>query len=234
MKKVILSLTLFSLLIASCKKEESQIVTPPTPPPPPPPEIVTDIDGNDYNIIVVDSQKWMAENLRTSKYCNGDSIPNVTVDNQWSSLTAGAWSHYNNEDQYENPYGKLYNWYAMVDSRNICPCGWHVPTDAEWTTLIDFLDGATVAGGKMKSTGTQYWQSPNTDATNVSGFSGLPGGYRYASGTFNAINNNGNWWSSTEDGTYDAWFRALNYSNGNALLYSNSKKFGFSVRCVMD
>jgi len=150
---------------------------PPCPTPTPTPTApVTDIDGNEYATIQIGTQVWMAENLRTTKYCNGDPIPNVTDSLQWVNLATGAWAHNNNYSQYENLYGKLYNWYAVDDSRNICPCNWHVPTDAEWTTLIDYLGGEGVAGGKMKSTGTQYWLSPNTDATNESGFSGLPGG----------------------------------------------------------
>ncbi len=139
---------------------------------------VTDIDGNIYETVQIGSQIWMKENLRTTKYANGDVIPNVTDGNQWSNLTTGAWSCYSNNNQIQNLFGNLYNWFAVADQRNICPTGWHVPSDVEWITLTDYLGGESVAGGKMKSTAI-YWQSPNQDATNESGFSGLPGGFRF-------------------------------------------------------
>ena len=192
-------------------------------------------DGYTYTSIVLgNGQEWMAENLRTTTYANGDPIPNITDDTQWENLTTGAWSHYNNDSQYENPYGKLYNWYTVADPRNVCPTGWHVPTDAEWTTLTDYLGGESVAGGKMKSTGTQYWESPNTDATNESGFSGLPGGFRNYFGTFNSIGYDGYWWSSTEVGTFDAWYYNLYYYDGGVSRTNNGKEDGFSVRCLRD
>jgi uncharacterized protein (TIGR02145 family) len=194
-------------------------------------------NGYTYTIIVLgNGQEWMAENLRTTTYANGDPIPNVTDANQWSNLTTGAWAHYNNDSQYENPYGKLYNWNTVDDPRNVCPTGWHVPTDAEWTVLSDYLGGSAVAGGKMKSTGTQYWSSPNTDATNESGFSGLPGGYRLYNGTFNFIGLYGYWWSSTESSTNYAWYRFLSYNSDNVSRsdYYKPKEDGFSVRCLRD
>lgn len=192
---------------------------------------VTDQDGNEYATIQIGTQVWIAENLRTTKYCNGDLIPNVTDYTEWQNLTTGAWSHYNNDSQYDTLYGKLYNWYAVNDTRNICPCEYHVPTDAEWTILTDYLGGETVAGGKMKSTGTQYWLSPNTDATNESGFSGLPGGFRNFDGAFSNVGNYGYWWSSTGNGTDGAWFRYLTDDFGS---FSGSKGLGLSVRCLRD
>jgi uncharacterized protein (TIGR02145 family) len=180
----------------------------------------------------------MAENLRTTSYANGDPIPNVTDNSQWLNLTTGAWAHYNNDSQYENLYGKLYNWYTVADPRNVCPTGWHVPSDAEWTGLSDYLGGEAVAGGKMKSMGTQYWQSPNTNATNESGFSGLPGGFRPNSGnsgTFLTIGDYGYWWSSTELVTSNAWYRFLGYNGGGvARSYNYDEADGFSVRCLRD
>lgn len=193
---------------------------------------VTDIDGNNYPTVIIGTQEWMKENLRVTKYSNGDAIPNITDNTQWGNLTSGAWSHYNNDSQYENPYGKLYNWYTVVDPRNVCPTGWHVPTDAEYTLLIDYLGGGPVAGGKMKSTGTQYWLSPNTAATNESGFSGLPGGYRYVNGPFNYIHYHGYWWSSTEYSTYDAWNINPRYDSGAANRSLSPKGQGESVRCL--
>jgi uncharacterized protein (TIGR02145 family) len=192
-------------------------------------------DGYTYSSIVfVNGQELMAENLRTTSYANGDPIPNLTNDTQWGSLNIGSWAHYNNDSQYENPYGKLYNWYAVNDSRNICPSGWHVPSDAEWTVIIDNLGGESVAGGKMKSIGTQYWVSPNTDATNVSGFSGLPGGIRISSGDFVSIGGNGLWWSSTTSNSGSAWYRYINYNFG--IVYRNFSvvNSGFSIRCLKD
>jgi uncharacterized protein (TIGR02145 family) len=193
--------------------------------------------GYTYSSIVLgNGQEWMAENLRSISYANGDPIQNVTDNTIWQNLTAGAWAHYNNDNQYENPYGKLYNWYTVADPRNVCPTGWHVPSDAEWTVLSDYLGGGAVAGGKMKSTGTAYWLTPNTGATNESGFSGLPGGYRDDDGIFYFIGNYGVWWSSTEIAydTSSAWVRGLNYGNGDVGSSSGGKTDGFSVRCLRD
>ena len=192
-------------------------------------------NGYTYTSLVLgNGQEWMAENLRTTSYANGDPIPNVTDGTQWGSLTTGAWGHYNNDNQYENPYGKLYNWHTINDSRNVCPMGWHVPSDAEWTVLSDFLGGEPVAGGKMKSTGTQYWLSPNQDATNESGFSGLPGGGYGTSGTFSVIGSQGYWWSSTEFDQIYAFYRRLYYADGTVTSPYSSKTNGFSVRCLRD
>jgi uncharacterized protein (TIGR02145 family) len=187
------------------------------------------------SVVLGNGQEWMAENLRTTTYANQDPIPNVTGATQWESLTTGAWVHYNNDNQYENPYGKLYNWYAVADVRNLCPTGWHVPSDAEWTVLSDYLGGEVVAGGKMKSTGTQYWLSPNTDASNESGFSGLPGGLRNNFyGLFTNVGDAGFWWSSTGSSATDALYRDLIYSNGITGRNDGHKQAGFSVRCLRD
>jgi uncharacterized protein (TIGR02145 family) len=194
---------------------------------------LTDQQGNTYKTIVIGTQEWMAENLKTSIYRNGELIANVIDNNEWINLIAGAWCYYNNDSQNECPYGKMYNWYAVSDPRNLCPIGWHVPTDSEWTTLTSFLGGESVAGGKLKSTGLQYWQSPNTDATNESGFSGLPAGFLYFNGLFSSIGFNGIWWSSTEFGTDYAWTRSLGYSNGSAYR-GYCGKCGLSVRCLRD
>jgi uncharacterized protein (TIGR02145 family) len=190
------------------------------------------------SIVLGNGQEWMAENLRTTTYANGDPIPNVTDNTQWSSLATGAWSHYNNDSQYENPYGKLYNWYTVADTRNVCPSGWHVPADAEWSTFINYLDptangNTNNAGGKMKSTGTQYWLSPNTDATNESGFSGAPGGARSGNG-FTNVGIWGYWWSSTQNNTNGTWIRYLNYGSGSVLRTYDYETIGYSVRCLKD
>ena len=192
-------------------------------------------DGYTYSSIVLgNGQEWIAENLRTVVYANGDPIPNVPDNIQWQNLTSGAWVHYNNDNQYEVPYGKLYNWYTVADPRNVCPTGWHVPTDSEWTILTDYLGGETIAGVKMKRTGTQYWTSPNQYANNQSGFSGLPGGFRYFDGNFNGIHGNGDWWSSTEYNLTQAKARSLYYFHGNVETLYSRKIDGASVRCLKD
>jgi uncharacterized protein (TIGR02145 family) len=200
---------------------------------------ITDNDGNTYKTVYIGTQQWMAENLKTSKYNDGTAIPNVTDKIQWSNLTTGAWSYYNNDTANNAKYGKLYNWYAVRPTtngnKNVCPTGWHVPLFDEWTILFDFLGGAKVAGGKMKEVGTTNWNSPNTGATNTSLFTGLPGGNRYVGGSYLIIGNGGGWWSSTEGATFDAWYCYLDSYNGDAFMsYGTSKKDGLSIRCLKD
>ena len=202
---------------------------------------VTDNDGNSYETVIIGNQEWMAENLRTTTYANGDPILHVIADTQWINLAnteTAAWSHYNNDSQYENPYGKLYNWYTVADPRNVCPTGWHVPTDAEWTILTDFLGGETIAGGKMKTTGTieggdGLWTEPNTDATNSSGFSGLPGGKRQILGSFIDVDIFGYWWSSTQAGG-GAYTRYLGNEGGYVIRGGSPANEGLSCRCLKD
>jgi uncharacterized protein (TIGR02145 family) len=176
---------------------------------------MTDQQGNVYKTIVIGTQEWMAENLKTSIYRNGQPIATNLTNLEWQNTIntqIGAWSYSNNDSQYDCPYGKLYNWYAVADPRNVCPTGWHVPTDAEWSVLINYLDPnadggnnfSNIAGGELKSTGLQYWLSPNQNATNESGFSGLPAGNRSSDGTFYNIGSYGFWWSSTENGAGSA------------------------------
>jgi uncharacterized protein (TIGR02145 family) len=199
---------------------------------------MTDQQGNVYKTIVIGTQEWMAENLNTSIYRNGDAIPTNLDEGTWQNTTSGAWAYYNNDASYACPYGKLYNWYACVDARQLCPVGWHVPTDAEWTVLTDFIGGEAVAGGKMKTTGTieaatGLWYSPNTGATNSSGFSGAPGGGGDDGGYY-GFGGNGFWWSSSEYDTYIAWLRSLYYYNDVAYRFNLGKQYGFSVRCLRD
>jgi uncharacterized protein (TIGR02145 family) len=211
---------------------------------------VTDNNGNTYATIQIGTQEWMQENLRTTKYRNGDVITTGLNNTQWQNTTAGAWAYYNDSAQYNNPYGKLYNWYAVADSRGLCPTGWHVPTDSEWNVLVKYLDPqadtsqfsngqSPFAGGLMKSvgdlqSGTGLWQAPNTGATNSSGFSGLPGGYRYDDGGYFSIGSSGIWWSASEYSPTYAWYRYLYYNGGNVYRYGNDKQDGFSVRCLRD
>ena len=204
--------------------------------------------------VTICSQVWATINLDVTTYRDGTPIPQVTDPTAWANLTTGAWCYYNNDAANGTTYGKLYNWYAaagiydaasLADSslrKNLAPTGWHVPTDAEWSTLINCLDptangGANtpnVAGGAMKENGTTHWYGPNTGATNSSGFTGLPGGDRGYDGTFYNIGSFGLWWSSSEDSTSFAWFRYLDYYVSDASRNSSNKTNGFSVRCLRD
>jgi uncharacterized protein (TIGR02145 family) len=187
---------------------------------------MTDQEGNVYRTIAIGSQVWMAENMKTSTYRNGDPILNLTVNSEWQNTIEGAWAHYNNNSVFDCPYGKLYNWYAVDDPRDLCPMGWHVPNDAEWTVLSNFLGDQNLAGGKMKSTAlwNVHWLS-----TNESGFSGAPGGSRLVNGNFNYVGDHGYWWASSASSSY-----RLFSASGQVSQTSNSWSHGFSVRCVRD
>jgi len=193
---------------------------------------VKDIDGNLYGTIKIGNQIWMIENLRTTKYNDGTPIPNVTDANAWIVLNTGAYCDYNNTPSNSSTYGKLYNYYTVVDPRNLCPSGWHMPTDAEWTTLITtYLGGESLAGGKLKA--TFQWTSPNSGADNSSGFTALPGGDRYCvNGVFYGLGSYGGWWSSTANSSIDAWCRSLYYNAANVSRDNCVKQYGLSVRCV--
>ncbi|MCB0685265.1 MAG: fibrobacter succinogenes major paralogous domain-containing protein [Saprospiraceae bacterium] len=194
---------------------------------------VEDIDGNVYKTIRIGSQVWMVENLRVTKYRDNTIIDQITNNTTWEALSTGAWCWYTNDSNYDRPYGKLYNWYA-VNTGRLCPSGWHVPTDAEWTNLTDFLGGLDIAGGKMKEAGTTHWISPNTGATNESGFTGHPGGFRHFVGSFNSLGGFGYWWSRTESSSSYATQRSLSYIDGSIIRFNNDKRLGHSVRCLKD
>jgi uncharacterized protein (TIGR02145 family) len=204
-------------------------------------QTVTDIDGNIYHTVAIGSQTWMVENLKTTKYNDGTSIPNVTDSTAWKALSTPGVCTYNNTSNADtiNTYGRLYNWYT-VNTGKLCPAGWHVPTDAEWTTLTDYLGGESVAGGKLKEIGTTHWQSPNTGATNETGFTALPGGYRFDFNvSFDRIGIYGYWWSSTEvvpnaDIVVSAWYRFMYYYISNVFRGNYGKSNGSSVRCLRD
>ena len=194
----------------------------------------------------IGTQVWSTTNLDVATYSDGTVIPQETDQTIWAGLTTGAWCYYNNDPAYGAIYGKLYNWHAVAGiwdeasktdtslRKKLAPTGWHVPTDTEWTTLTNALGGLTVAGGKMKATSTTLWTSPNTNATNESGFSGIPGGFRISSGPFFDIGSFGYWWSSSSSTTTNAWYRYLYYGNGNATRGSGNRKNGLSVRCLRD
>ena len=146
--------------------------------------------------VKIGNQIWMQRNLDVTTYRNGDPIPMVADNTIWQKLTTGAWCYYDNDSAtYAATYGKLYNWYAVIDQRGLAPAGWHIPNNEEWDVLVrKLLGGIRIAGGKMKETGTMHWLMPNSNATNSSGFTGLPGGYRYNNGKFFDMGTSGNWW----------------------------------------
>ena len=192
---------------------------------------VTDADGNVYRTVAVGSQTWMSENLRTTKYSDGLAIPNITGTVEWEDLTTGAYCWYNNDVNNKTTYGALYNGHA-VNTGRLCPAEWHVASDAEWTTLITYLGGESVAGGKLKETGTTHWSTPNAEATNSSGLSFLPGGDRDFNGKFENITLAGYWWSSTANYSFSNWLRLIGNTGGAIARPSYNNEFGFSVRCV--
>ena len=198
-----------------------------------------DADGNTYKTVTIGEQEWFAENLKTSKYNDGTDIPNVTGNTEWYNLSTGAWCNYDNSSTNDVTYGKLYNWHA-VNTSKLCPTGWHVPTDAEWTVLEDYLTAnghSETEAQALKATsgwgsGTGWGGGNGTDDY---GWSGLPGGYRYYyDGNFGAIGYSGNWWSSSQYSAYYAWYRFLVDSSDGVNGDVGSKTFGFSVRCLMD
>jgi uncharacterized protein (TIGR02145 family) len=199
-------------------------------------QTVKDFEGNEYKTVTIGSQVWMAENLKTTKYQNGDLIETttpVTLDIENETTPKYQWANGGNESNVAT-YGRLYTWYVVNDSRNVCPTGWHVPSDAEWTTLTTNLGGERVAGGKLKEAETTHWQTPNMGATNETGFTGLPSGYRDYGGSFALVSKDGYWWSSTESSTYLAYYRSM-YNNTNFVSRNDTdKQSGYSVRCLQD
>ncbi|MDD2889895.1 MAG: fibrobacter succinogenes major paralogous domain-containing protein [bacterium] len=182
--------------------------------------------------IKIGKQEWTAENLDVNHYRNGDSIPQVQDAEEWQNLNTGAWCYYENNAENGKTYGKLYNWYAVNDPRGLAPKGWHIPTDEDWTTLVDYLGNEDIAGGKMKETDTTHWLSSNTESTNKSGFSARPGGYRYSDGVFSYIGYYGYWWSATGYNATKAGIRYIGYGRISCNHDDYNKKIGLSVRCV--
>ena len=212
------------LFFSGCDKENVAVVK------------VTDADGNVYKTVTIGTQVWMAENLKTTKYNDGTAIPRIVDDLEWKNLSTDAYCWNNNDSSsYASTYGVLYNWYA-VNTGKLCPVGWHIPSDAEWTTLTEYLGGEGIAGAKLKEIGTMHWNTPNTSATNESDFTDLPGGLRYNDGSFDFVGNYGYWWSRTEHDYYSekAWCRSMLYNSSNVSRGSYEKNGGFSVRCIKD
>lgn len=210
-----------------------------------------DIDGNIYDTVIIGTQTWMAENLKVTHYRNGDPIPTGHTNCQWEGLSTDAFTVYpwdasqntcgdDCNSDCEGVYGNLYNWYAVDDSREVCPESWHVPSDEEWTVLTDYLGGESIAGGKMKATGTieggdGLWYSPNFGANDEVGFAALPGGWRsYYDGTYIGMGYDGYFWSSTAY-IYDNAYHRFLVSYSSEVGRSNySKRSAYSVRCVGD
>ena len=198
------------------------------------PTTVTDSDGNVYNTVTLAGKTWMKENLKTTKYKNATAIAFPNSNNAaWQTNTTGAYAWYNNDIANKNIYGALYNWQA-VNTGNLCPTDWHVSTDAEWISLTDSLGGETIAGGKLKETGTTHWTTPNTGATNTTGFTALPGSSRPTDGSFSDFASSGLWWSVSEVSTTNVIFSALDYTEARVYSYNTNKLYGYSVRCVKD
>jgi uncharacterized protein (TIGR02145 family) len=233
-----LSIALFLLYTSSCKKDDvtlKKMI---------PTEVVagasgttsglkygkmTDIDGNVYKTIQIGKQIWMAENLRVTKYRNGNSINNYTSDVDWSNSTSGCWCYYNNDNTLNTTYGKIYNWYAITDSRGLAPKGWHIPNDSEWTALNDYL--GTDAGTKLKSIST--W-SFSGNGTNSSGFNGVANGDRSNTGVFTNLGISGSMWTNTETSLDSAWVRYLYFGFNTLTAAPQLKKWGMAVRCIKD
>ncbi len=231
MKKLFIFLALTSILFPHKNKILAQNLGKPGP-------NITDTEGNTYKTVYIGTQTWMAENLKVSKYSDGTPIPNITDNAQWSNLTTGAWAYYNNDTTNNAKYGKLYNWYVVSPTtngnKNICPTGWHVPSDAEWKLLIDFLGGASLAGAKMKEVGIINWNTSNINATNSSLFTGVPGGSRNIIGVYDDIGSVGGYWSSTELDRNSAFYFHLYYNNDLVGRYDELKVSGISIRCLND
>jgi uncharacterized protein (TIGR02145 family) len=195
---------------------------------------VTDVDGNVYHTVKIGTQIWMVENLKTTKYNDDTAIPLVTDNTEWGYLSTPAYCwYYNDEATTKNPYGAIYNWYT-VNTDKLCPVGWHVPSDDEWTKLIENLGGEDVAGGKLKEAGLTHWNSPNESATNESGFTAVPSGERGGTGEFHGMGDWGSWWSATDYDTTRAWSSSMTFFEAKVNRYSIYAEIGMSVRCLKD
>jgi uncharacterized protein (TIGR02145 family) len=196
------------------------------------PPTVSDIDGNVYNIVTIGTQVWMAENLKVTKYNDGVAIPNINNGYNWGYMVTPAYCWYNDDIANKNIYGALYNWYT-VNSKKICPQGWHIPSNYEWTELTNYLGGLSASAIKLKEAGNLHWFTSNNIATNESKFTALPGGYRrYYDGAFFDMGSNCSFWSSTTNNDQEAWSRAITLSNSSVQVVSNMKNYGISVRCI--
>ncbi len=187
---------------------------------------VTDIDGNNYKSVILGNQEWLTDNLKVTKFRNGQPIPHIQDSIVWNAWSNGAYVFYKNDTK----HGVLYNWLVVNDSRGVCPMGWHVPSSAEWDTLAKFLGGNEIAGGKMKA--RLHWETPNTSATNESEFHALPKGMYGVNGSFNNVGKNAYWWSATENDKISAWGREIGFNESGLFIGHGDKRDGLSIRCL--
>ena len=220
-QKLIMTILILVLIGISCKDNPTDTEKD---------ETITDIDGNVYQTIKIGDQLWMMGNLKVTRYRNGDTIPNITDNTEWNGLYTGAYCAYENDDNIAKTYGLLYNWYAVQNNSNLAPQGWHVPTTEEWIQLEEYL--GSNAGGKLKEQGTSHWNAPNSNATNSSGFTALPGGLRYSS--FYRLGKKGYLWSTTVHNSDSARTCYLDYNSSEIQIGYENKLLGFSIRCVKD
>jgi uncharacterized protein (TIGR02145 family) len=206
----------------SCKKEEDNNN---------PSESITDKDGNVYTSVTIGSQVWMVENLKTTRYNDGTAIPNVTDNTEWANMVTGAYCWYNNEISHKTPYGAMYNLYA-VNTGKLCPAGWHVPSDNDWTKLFNYAGGLSVAGGKLKEKGTAHWINPNTGATDEYGFKYLPGGLRAHYGAIYSLGIVGDYWGTSQSSAWSCGI--INDNEAVSTTYNSFFNEGVSVRCIKD
>ena len=194
---------------------------------------LTDIDNNLYHLVQIGTQVWMRENLKTTHYRNSEPVFNAKTAADWNGNKVGAYCDYNNDAASVAVYGRLYNFYA-VSGGNLAPAGWHVPTDTDWNLMMTYLGGSAIAGGKLKETGLTHWLSPNTGATNESGFTALGGGYREDQGAFESIQWGGNFWLNTVYDSDEAWFVQVNSQEVKVIGIPWLDGFGYSIRCLRD
>lgn len=216
-----ISFVILSLFASGCKKDSED------------PTIVKDIDGNVYHTVNIGTQVWMVENLKVTKYRNGDPITLIKSNTAWAALATEGYCLYNNADS-SIAYGMLYNWKAVIDERNIAPEGWHVPDSLEFQTLVDYLGGKNVAGGEMKEKGFRHWADPNAGATNGSGFTALPGGSRVFTGDFEYFGIACNFWCTDEYTPGRPNFLYLLNTDAKAVFSNYNHRGGLSVRCIKD
>ena len=219
--KTALMLLFIVVLVSGCRKAEEPEI----------PLKVTDVDGNVNDVVIIGKQGWMKENLKVTHYSDGSEIPNVTGTSEWASLTSGAWSEYNNSASTGTTYGKLYNGFA-VETGKLCPTGWRVPTDDDWTELMNFLGGQSVAGGQIKQEGTSLWKTPNEGATNSSGFTALPAGFRGPTGLFYQNAEVAIWWSSSSEADKLPYWITVFSNAYMARNFPVTKVNGMTIRCI--
>lgn len=197
-------------------------------------QTVMDADSNVYATITIGNQIWMAENLKTTKFNDGKPISLVVNDALWKSLSRPAYCWYNNDKRNKEIYGALYNWYA-IDSKKICPKGWHVPSKVDWAYMISFVGDENYSGPKLKEKGTDHWKNLFDNATDEYEFTALPGGMRYYSGAFPLFGGSyAIWWTASGYSVTDAWCRGLEDSSIRIFGGHDDKRNGFSVRCIKD